>query len=246
MTRAHLNNPPSTEAAQEKGANNSAPPTTLPLLYRDEQLVVIDKPAWTVVHPTRGAEAIPALNTLLSSQIGQAVLPIHRLDCQTSGALVFATDEAAAATLSRDLAEGRWHKDYLALCRGPVTGPQRIERTVPEEHREHQAITDILPLEHFCKRFTLVKATPLTGRRHQIRFHLKQEGFPIVGDTNYGKGPINRYFRDQFQLNRLFLHAAELTLPHPSRAETLRFAVPLPVLLEDVLTGLRRLKQVPV
>lgn len=220
--------------------------TALHILHDDPEIVAIDKPAWSVVHRTRGADGAFVLRDRLSEQLGAEVFPVHRLDCQTSGVLVFAKATRAAQILSDDLREGRWTKRYLALCRGPLIGEIAIDRPVPEDGKERDARTRIVPIETFCDRFTLVDALPQTGRRHQIRFHLKQERHHVVGDTTYGKGPINRWFRAELGLDRMFLHASRLLIVHPRRAERIEILSPLPPDLEAVLARLRGIERAPV
>ncbi|MBI2893577.1 MAG: pseudouridylate synthase [Deltaproteobacteria bacterium] len=220
--------------------------TALPILHDDPAFVAIDKPAWSVVHRTRGAAGVLVLRDRLSEQLGAEVFPVHRLDCQTSGVLVFAKGASAAQVLSSDLCEGRWTKRYLALCRGPIAAEIAVDRPVPEDGVERHARTRIVPIETFCDRFTLVAALPETGRRHQIRFHLKQERHHVVGDTTYGKGPINRWFRAELGLDRMFLHASRLLVVHPRRAERIEILSPLPPDLEAVLARLRGIAHAPV
>ena len=210
----------------------------LELLHEDEHVVAVNKPAWWVVHPTRGARDAPALLGALRDRLGQRVYPVHRLDRQASGVLVMARSSAAASRLSEDIRQGRWTKRYQALCRGVVQDSVRIEHPVPEGDARREALTHVDPLEVYCNRYTLVQASPVTGRRHQIRYHLKHLRHPLVGDTNYGQGRINRFFREMFGLRRLFLHAHGLRLPHPAQNCYLELDCPLPPDLGRVLQRL--------
>jgi tRNA pseudouridine65 synthase len=215
----------------------SAPP--LSLLYEDADLVAIDKPPWSVIHPTRGASDALVLLEALSKQTGAPVFPVHRLDRQTSGALVFARTAAAASLLSEQIRSSLWKKTYVGLCRGVLLESLRIDRPVPQESAYQPAQTDIDPLEHFCARYSLVEARPMTGRHHQIRYHLKHASHPLVGDASYGQGSINRFFRETLGLGRLFLHARDLRLPHPVHNRYVELHAPLPPDLEEVLARLR-------
>lgn len=216
-----------------------SPAGPLEVLYEDESLIAIAKPAGAVVHRTRGAEGAPILISLLADQLGARVFPVHRLDRQTSGVMVFAKSSADAARVADDAREHRWRKAYLALCRGPLPSAIEVDHPVPEGDRRRPARTCFEPLETFCGRFTLVRATPLTGRRHQVRYHCKHLRHPIVGDTNYGQGPINRFFRQVLSLHRLFLHAETLELTHPRRLATITISCSLEQDLLGVLCALR-------
>jgi tRNA pseudouridine65 synthase len=213
--------------------------TTIPVVYRDDELIAIDKPPWSVVHPQRGADDALVLIATLAAELGQPVFPVHRLDRQTSGVMVFALSQRAAQLLSSDIREGLWRKTYLALCRGCIRETMTVEHGVKEGETRRPALTTFDPVEHFCGRYTLVRARPMTGRRHQIRYHLKHVGHPLVGDVKYGQGLINRFFRSTFGLGRFFLHAERLTVFRPGLAETLGLSAPLPSDLECVLEQLR-------
>lgn len=211
----------------------------IPVLYEDPWLVAVDKPAWSVVHRTRGAQGALVLCEALPAQLGYPVFPVHRLDRQTSGVLVFARSSEAARLLSETIQAGVWQKRYLGLCRGLVEDSLRIDHEVPEDEVRRPALTEIEPVECFCTRYSLIQAIPRTGRRHQIRYHLKHASHPLVGDGNYGQGRINRFFRDTFGLGRLFLHAESLGLPHPVEPRLIALSVPLPEELDRVLRQLR-------
>lgn len=215
-------------------------PTELELLHVDEQIVAVNKPAWWVVHPTRGARGATTVLQTLRDQLGQRVFPVHRLDRQASGVLVMARSSEAASRLGEDIREGRWSKRYLGLCRGVLLDGLRIDHPVREGDARRPALTDVDPQRTFCDRYTLVQARPATGRRHQIRYHLKHASHPLVGDASYGQGRINRFFRATFGLERLFLHAEWLRLPHPTENRLLELSCPLAPELERVLEGLAR------
>jgi tRNA pseudouridine65 synthase len=214
---------------------------TLPILYRDEAIVVVNKPSGLSVHRGWDGERDVAM-TRVRDQVGQHVYPAHRLDRGTSGVLVFALSTATAAALGQVFAEGRAEKTYLALVRGIPPASGTIDHPLPpgEDRREERvpAVTDFSRLEIFG-RYSLVEARPRTGRLHQIRRHLKHISCPIIGDVNYGKGEHNRLFRTSFGLHRLFLHAATLRLPHPATGHTLEIHAPLPSELSIVLEALR-------
>jgi tRNA pseudouridine65 synthase len=209
------------------------PEPTLTLLHRDEAIAVFAKPSGMLVHRGWGDDAVVAVD-LAREIVGARVHPAHRLDRATSGALVFALDPASAAALGRAFEEGRVEKRYLALVRGIapeerlVDHPVRKGETGPERV---PAITEIR--RRFAgDRWSLVEARPRTGRLHQIRRHLKHLSHPIVGDVNYGKGDVNRFFRERYGLCRLALHALEVRFAHPRSGEVLTVRAPLP---EDLL-----------
>ncbi|MBI4864009.1 MAG: RluA family pseudouridine synthase [Candidatus Riflebacteria bacterium] len=209
------------------------------VLYEDAHLVVADKPSGSVVHPTRGARGALVIVRALAGQIHGAVYPVHRLDRQTSGALLLARSPEAAAALCTEIREGRFKKSYLALCRGVVRDSMRIDSPLSDGDESRPACTDVEPLEHFCDRYTLLRVRPLTGRSHQIRRHLKRVNHPLVVDATYGSGTLNRFFRETMGLDRLFLHAESLRVLHPVELRHVEVGSPLPPELEEVLGRLR-------
>ncbi len=222
----------------------------LTLLYKDEQLVAVNKPAGLLVHRSNidRHETRFALQ-LLRDHLGRHVYPVHRLDKPTSGVLLFALSPATAAQLTRCFASRQVEKTYLAVVRGvPETAgiidhplaeePDRLLHDQPQTAFETKgAITEFrrlatveLPFavgRYPASRYSLLAANPLTGCRHQLRRHLKHLLHPIIGDTNYGEGRHNRLFRDEFHCQRLLLHAAEVSFSHPSTGEMLTIAAPL-------------------
>lgn len=213
---------------------------TVPVLYQDEAIVVIDKPSGAVVHRGRGVpKDSPLLVQTLRNQLGVYVFPVHRLDRQTSGVMVFALSSEDAAAISLQLRAQAWRKTYLGLARGPISEKIAVDYPVPEEDKKREAQTDFEPVETFCDRYTLLRAFPHTGRYHQVRRHLKHLRHPLVCDTNYGDGKVNTLFRQTFDLWRLFLHAETLELPHPRDGRPLSFSAPLAPELAAVLDALR-------
>jgi tRNA pseudouridine65 synthase len=215
---------------------------TLSLLYADESVLVVDKPSGAVVHPTRGAEGALVVIAALAQQIGAPVFPVHRLDRQTSGVLLLAKSRDAARALCATLREGAAEKTYLGLCRGIIPAPVRVDHPVTDEDKERPAVTDVAPVEHFCDRYTLFRAIIHTGRRHQIRYHLRHINHPLVVDVTYGNGALNRFFRTTFGLTRLFLHAESLRIQHPAKPNHLVIDAPLPEELTTVLAALRKFR----
>lgn len=198
------------------------------ILYRDSDLVAVNKPTDMLVHRSHLARDRQVVLQGLRDQLGQRLYPIHRLDRATSGVLVFALDPEAASTLSHSLASDAAHKVYLAIVRGwPDPASGRIDRPVRDDDRQshREAITEYRCLEtaelpipnrrYPQSRYALVALSPKTGRRHQLRIHMERVAHPIVGDTTHGDNDHNRIFRDELGLKRLMLHAWHLRLPHP-------------------------------
>ena len=213
---------------------------SVPLLYQDQYLVVVDKPAAMAVH--RGwAQDGPFALQVVRDQIGRRVFPAHRLDRATSGVLIFALDPGTAATLGAAFAEGKVRKEYLALVRGKPPESQLIDHPLRMDTGSERvpAQTQVVCLAVSSQdRCALVLALPLTGRLHQVRRHLKHISHPIVGDVRYGKGDINRHFRARWGVMRLALHACRVTLNHPATREPLVIEAAVPPDLADPLEAL--------
>lgn len=188
---------------------------SLDVLYLDGDLAIVNKPSGMLVHRGRDRDPVVAM-TALRDQLGRHVFPVHRLDRPTSGALAFALTAEMASALQRQLESRSVRKRYLALVRGVPPEEGVIDHPVPNDEGGPRvpAVTCFRRLDTF-ERFSLVEAQPLTGRFHQIRRHLKHLGHPLVGDVNYGRGEINRMFRERFGLFRLALHALSLELTQP-------------------------------
>ncbi|MDD5295369.1 MAG: pseudouridine synthase [Rhodocyclaceae bacterium] len=222
---------------------------TLEILYRDEFLVAIHKPSGLLVHRT----ALDFFETrfalqILRDQIGRRVYPVHRLDKGTSGVLLFALDPETGRALSRQFESQEVEKRYLAVVRGhpPESGEidhaltKRLEtselRDTRVENRPQDAVTRyrrlaMIELPHRVdryptSRYALLELTPLTGRRHQIRRHLKHISHPVIGDATFGKGRHNRLFQELYGCQRLLLACTELSLRHPATGEPLQLAAP--------------------
>ncbi|HEY7884706.1 MAG TPA: pseudouridine synthase [Cellvibrionaceae bacterium] len=220
----------------------------LEIVYRDDDLVAINKPAGLLVHksPIDRHETRFAIQ-LLRDQIGQRVYPLHRLDKPTSGVLLFALSPGIAAQVS-----SHWHtevhKTYVAIVRGLAPDTAEIDHPIsyqaddyvkrPEKQPAAQpARTQILRLANIelpnavdkypSSRYSLVQCKPLTGRRHQIRRHLKHISHPIIGDAKHGKGKHNRFFAENLQAPGLLLSAVQFTLPHPVSGAVLIINAPL-------------------
>ena len=198
------------------------------ILYRDDALCAVMKPAGLAVH--RGWAVAPhyALD-LVRDAVGQRVYPVHRLDQPTSGVLVFALNPETASTLGQTFSAHAVDKYYLALTRGVPPAELRLDHPVKDEDGTRRAaVTHLRRLWVFQKRYTLVACRPETGRTHQIRRHLKHLSCPIIGDTSYGKSEHNRLFATEHGLARLALHAIAIGFAHPITGEPLLVQAPLP------------------
>lgn len=208
------------------------------ILYRDDELVAVSKPAGLAVHRGWANDDAFAM-TLLRDELGQWVYPVHRLDRGASGVLLFALSKTAARRLCERFERHEVDKRYVALVRGAPPAEVSIDHALlPESGAVPQAAsTEVRRLDQFG-RYAWVEARPKTGRLHQIRRHLKHISCPIIGDVKYGKGEHNRLFRERYALHRLALHAESLSL-RGLADEPLEFRAPLPAELASTLEQLR-------
>lgn len=221
---------------------NRSPGTEIGILYRDDDLVVVDKPPRLLTHRSRLATDRDVAMTRARDTIGTYVYPVHRLDRQTSGALLFALNEDAARALRHAFDNGEVHKTYLAIARGETPPECLIDYAVPnDENGQRVDARTRLRTRHVGSYFSIVEATPETGRYHQIRRHMSHLRHPLACDSNYGTGWFNRKIRQETGLTRLALHAARLSFPHP-RGERIVITCPLAL---DFATALRALSVPP-
>jgi len=234
-----------------------APDIHLAVVYEDDDLLIVDKPAGLVVHPSPGHRDGGTLVNALLARAGGAEYGgiagvarpgiVHRLDRDTSGLIMVAKHDGAQASLMAQLKARRVRKTYLALVHGSVAAAVgRIEAPIGRDprHRTRMAVvpdgrastTGYRVRERFDG-WTLLELDLVTGRTHQIRVHLDAIGHPVAGDPVYGTGTSRR---GPDGLGRLFLHAWRLELAAPGDGHLIRAEAPLPVALEDVLGGLRR------
>ncbi len=231
----------------------AAPATMPPILYEDEHLLAIDKPAGLAAHGGSGA-AHGLIERARSARPQQPFLALaHRLDRETSGVLLLAKSRKALLGLHRQLRDGEADKRYLALVRGDwVNDRQHVklaltkfvtragERRVAVDE-EGQPSHTIFSLRARYGGFSLLEAELRTGRTHQIRVHLAHLGFPIVGDDKYGDFELNkRVARGEFgaRLDRMFLHAVSMRLRHPVTGEPIQLEAALPRECKDFLRSL--------
>lgn len=208
------------------------------VLYRDEHLMVVDKPSGLLVHRGWARDEVVSM-TLARDAIGQWVYPVHRLDRGTSGVLLFALDSSSAALIQEQFVAGEVTKRYWALVRGVPPESGVIDNPVPRKPKGDRvpAVTEFRRLAVFENRYSWIEVLPKTGRLHQIRRHMKHISCPLIGDVRYGKGEHNRLFRER-GLQRLALHACELTLQQPVTGEPLSFRAALPSDLAEPLAAM--------
>ncbi len=223
----------------------------LAILYEDDDVVIVDKPAGMVVHPGHGVSSGTLVNALLARYPQMRAFEnsrrpgiVHRLDKDTSGVMIVAKHPAALQFLQEQFASRSVQKLYWALVSGTMQQPHGMveasigrSRTQPTQmaiagKAERPARTSFSVLERFARQ-TLVEAHPITGRTHQIRLHFAALGHPLIGDQTYGA------HADALGLTRQFLHAKQLTLILPSSREPHMFASELPAELQAVLHHLR-------
>lgn len=223
-------------------------PRILPVVFEDDHLLVLDKPAGWVVHPGAGHRSGTLMNWLLAYDAALSNLPragiVHRLDKETSGLMVVAKTPVAHQQLVAALAARTIARRYWAIAVGrierktTVTAPigrhptQRVKMAVVPHGKP--AVTHVTPLETFGTAATLVQCDLESGRTHQIRVHLAHLGHPLIGDPLYGNAQARRW-----PLARQALHACRLTFRHPVHDETLTFHSPLPDDLVELLHTLR-------
>lgn len=222
----------------------------LEILYRDECLVAIHKPAGLLVHRSElDRHETRFAVQMLRDQLGQIVWPVHRLDRGTSGVLLFALNHEALVAASAAFEHNEVAKEYLAVVRGWPSESGLIDYALSRQYDDYERhgtrteapaqeartrferlATIELPIaveRYPTSRYALLRLTPETGRRHQIRRHLKHIAHPIIGDATHGKGVHNRMFQQEFGCHRLLLACTALSLAHPFEDRTLEIRAPL-------------------
>ncbi|MGE5138637.1 MAG: RluA family pseudouridine synthase [Rudaea sp.] len=233
---------PAPEPAEARGEN-----IPLTVIYEDDALLVVNKPAGMVVHPAAGHTGGTLVNAVLYRSpeivVRNAERPgiVHRLDRDTSGLILIAKNDAALYGLQRQFAAREVHKTYLALVEGRVEVAQgkidapldrdphdRKKIAVVTTGRSRGAVT-VFRVAERMRDFTLLKVQPETGRTHQIRVHLAFIRHPVAGDPTYGSR------KNRLGLQRQFLHAWQLAFAHPMTGQPVEFQAPLPPDLIDAL-----------
>lgn len=220
------------------------------ILYRDDNLIAVNKPPGLLVHRSRidRHERHYAMQ-LLRDRIGQHVYPLHRLDKPTSGVLLFALDPVSARHMMPLFSDGRISKRYLAIVRGYTEETATIDYPLREEldmmtdadvNPDKAAQTAItcytrlatveLPVavgRYATARYSLLSVQPRSGRKHQIRRHMKHIFHPVIGDTTHGDGRHNAFFRRQLGCRRLLLAATEMVFEQPLTRAAVCIRAPL-------------------
>jgi tRNA pseudouridine65 synthase len=210
----------------------------LTILYQDEYIVAVDKPAGLFVHRSyMDKDEIYFALQLVRDQVGKYVYPLHRLDRPTSGVLLFGLNEEVARLMGQVFIDKKIQKTYIALSRGHLLGEGDIDHPLkekldklgdknvspdkaPQEAVTHfeSLLTASIPIQvgkFDSVRYSLIKLRPITGRRHQIRRHLAHLRHPIIGDINHGDNKQNPFFIKHFGFKRLMLIAKKVEFVHP-------------------------------
>ncbi|HZK11443.1 MAG TPA: RluA family pseudouridine synthase [Atribacterota bacterium] len=237
---------------EQKELEIKAEAIPLDIIYEDEYLVVVNKPADMIVHPTGKIRSGTLVNALLYycqdslSGIGGVIRPgiVHRLDKNTSGLIVVAKNDLAHLDLSKQMKEHQVTKKYIALVHGNLKDDSGIidapigrslknrkKMAVTEEGKSRKAVTQFKVLKRFFG-YTLIEATLHTGRTHQIRVHLAFIGYPIVGDQLYG------HKKQGLNINRQALHSHILGFMHPLSKKYMEFSAPLPKDMQELIDDL--------
>jgi len=222
----------------------------LEILYRDKYIIAVNKPSGLLVHKSMidRHEKLYAMK-ILRDQIGQWVYPLHRLDKPTSGVLLFALSSEIAKEFSLLFKKHSFQKSYIAIVRGYTDEKGVIDHPLKEKldkisdkqankNKEAQeAITyyerlqtvelDFALGRYDTVRYSLVKLLPKTGRKHQLRRHMKHISHHILGDTKYGRGEHNKLMRKEFGVNRMFLHADSIEFKHPFICKEIKIDAPI-------------------
>ena len=252
----------------EKPAEPAIPAREFPIVFEDEHLIVVDKPAGVAVHGGSGV-SFGVIEQLRRARPQAKFLElVHRLDKETSGLLMIAKKRSALTHLQDQLRDRETGKTYAALVSGAWAKSRKVvdvpllkfvgsdgERWVravpnpgdPQADQAKRSISLVKVMEALPGRtsddagYSLLDVTIKTGRTHQIRVHLAHKGHPIVGDPKYGDFEANRALaRGALRFDRMFLHARQLRVTHPATGETLTLNAPLPPECETLLAALRR------
>jgi tRNA pseudouridine65 synthase len=199
----------------------------LEIVYQDDHLIAINKPHGLLVHRSSIAnDAKEFALQLLRDQVNRQVSPVHRLDRKTGGLLLFAFEKEVEIAMQQQFMNGEVQKKYLAVLRGYAPDQQDIDYPLAKENGTIQeAFTSFVTLKraeldvafgkHPTSRYSLVEASPTTGRMHQLRKHFAHIFYPIIGDRKHGCNKQNKFFKEQWEMTTMLLHASELTFIHP-------------------------------
>lgn len=231
----------------------SLKPQDIPLeiLYEDNDIIVVNKPKGMVVHPANGNPDGTLVNAIMAkckgslSGIGGEIRPgiVHRLDKDTSGAIIVAKNDKAHIRLSDDLKNHRIKKTYIALVRGtvkeneatinmPIARSKQDRKKMAVDKNGKEAITHFKVLNRYEGKYTLLEINIETGRTHQIRVHLSHIGYPIIGDSTYSNG------KNEWGIEGQCLHAKSLDFKHPITEKEIHIEAPLPKYFNEIIEDL--------
>ncbi len=231
---------------------------TLDILYKDDALVVVNKPSGLLVHRSMiDRHETRFAMQMVRDQVGQHVFPLHRLDKPTSGVLIFALSSGLAKSAGIQFQQGEIYKRYRAVVRGYAPEQGIIDHPLKEELDKiadkqaaqnkpaQEAVSEFtrlatvqLPVlidRYPQSRYSLLEVIPKTGRKHQIRRHMKHISHPVIGDAKHGKGVHNRYFSKHFNAGRLLLHCSDMRMRHPVSEELISFHAPMDNIFKGLL-----------
>lgn len=223
----------------------------VPVIYEDNDIIVVNKPKGMVVHPANGKPDGTLVNAILAmckdslSGIGGEIRPgiVHRLDKDTSGLLIVAKNDEAHMKMSRQIQDRKVTKKYIALVRGviseneatinlPIARSTKDRKKMAVDKNGKDAVTHFKVLKRYDN-YTLLELKIDTGRTHQIRVHMSYIGHPVVGDSVYSNG------KNEFGVEGQMLHARYLEFKHPITEEKLKLEAPIPEYFEEVLEQLK-------
>lgn len=211
----------------------------LEIVYQDEYLIAINKPHGLLVHRSSiASDAKEFALQMLRDQINRYVSPVHRLDRKTGGLLLFTFEKEVEIAMHKQFQEGLVKKKYKAIVRGYAPDSLDIDYPLVKENGVSQeAFTSFITLnraeldiplgKHPTSRYSLVEASPTTGRMHQLRKHFAHIFYPIIGDRKHGCNKQNKLFKEQWEMTTMLLHASELEFKHPVTGEQLHLEAPL-------------------
>lgn len=203
----------------------------LEIVYQDEHLIAINKPHGLLVHRSSIAnDAKEFALQMLRDQVNRHVSPVHRLDRKTGGLLLFAFEKEVEIAMHQQFQNGEVQKKYLAVLRGYAPDSGDIDYPLAKENGTMQeAFTAFVTLKraeinvafgkHSTSRYSMVEATPTTGRMHQLRRHFAHIFYPIIGDRKHGCNKQNKFFKEEWEMTTMLLHASELIFDHPVTKE---------------------------
>ncbi|RFC53917.1 pseudouridine synthase [Brumimicrobium aurantiacum] len=218
----------------------------LEIIYEDDYILAINKPAGLLVHRTKIARDVHEFAMqILRDQVGYQVTPIHRLDRKTSGVLLFAKKQEFVHEFQSTLQQDSTQKHYLAVTRGyfpaqisvdhPLTNDAGKKQEARTSFKLIQKVEIDLPFGKFdTSRYSLIEAFPQSGRMHQIRKHLNHLRHPIIGDRPHGCNKQNALFLNKFGLEKMLLHAVSLKLKHPYTKEELIINAKVPEHFKEI------------